>query len=443
MASSSEIKHCVLFDWGDTLMRVFPEYGGPMVAWPRVEAMPHAAETLRALRSRAVLALATNAADSEEAEIWSALRRAGLDTLLDKVYCQRRIGHKKPSGAFFDAVLADLGVPAAQVVLVGDDEQADVAGANACGIRAVWYNPRTAEERTSPLVKTVHDLRDLPGALEKFWEEETPMRWDELTSDLFPEAVAKAEGVCLVPLGCMERHAHHLPLGTDMFIAREICRRAAALEPAVVFPDFFLTQILEARHYPGCVGIEPDLILRLLDNACREIARNGLKKVVIVNAHGGNGPMLQFFAQMQLASPRDYAVYVADPHSGVAEDPAIKAQWETQVDGHAGESETSEILAARPELVRKDALRADAEGQPLERLKALRDLGVYTGIWWYADHPTHYRGDGRPATAEKGDRQLDATARALARAIRAIKDDTQTLRLQAEFFAAAAAPTLR
>jgi len=62
-------------------------------------------------------------------------------------------------------------------------------------------------------------------------------------------------------------------------------------------------------------------------------------------------------------------------------------------------------------------------------------VGVDTGIWWYADHPTHYRGDGRPATVEKGNRVLDARARTLARVIRAIKDDQETKRLQDEFFA--------
>jgi len=270
------------------------------------------------------------------------------------------------------------------------------------------------------------------------------MRWEELSSDLFPEAAAKAGGVCLLPTACIERHAHHLPLGTDMYIARELCRRAAALEPAIIFPDFFFTQILEARHYPGTIGIDPHVILTLLENVCREIARNGLKKIVIVNAHGGNGYLLGYFTQMQLASPRDYAVYVADHLPLVpADEAAIKAQWETTVDGHAGESETSAILASRPDLVRRDVIPHNAEGRPQGRLKALADLGVETGIWWYADHPTHYRGDGRPASAEKGDRELDARARALARAIRIIKDDQETLHLQAEFFGAIGAPRLR
>lgn len=260
------------------------------------------------------------------------------------------------------------------------------------------------------------------------------MRWDELTGDLFPEAVRTTGGVCLLPLSCIERHGHHLPLGTDMFIAREVCNRAAVLEPAIVFPDFIFTQILEARHVPGCIGIEPELIIRLLDNACREIARNGLKKIVIVNAHGGNDHLIHYFAQIQLASPRDYVVYIAGPLYSPEDEAALQRQWETTVDGHAGEIETSAILAIQPELVRREALPADGEGLPLGRLQQLRDLNVDMGIWWYADHPTHYRGDGLPATAEKGEAWLNAHARGVARAVRAIKEDTETRRLQDEFF---------
>jgi creatinine amidohydrolase len=260
------------------------------------------------------------------------------------------------------------------------------------------------------------------------------MRWDELTGDLFTEAVQGAGGVCLLPLSCIERHGHHLPLATDMFIGREVCNRAAALEPAIVFPDFIFTQILEARHYPGCIGIEPDLTIRLLENVCREIARNGLGKIVIVNAHGGNDNLIHFFAQIQLATPRDYVVYIAEQIYSPEDEAAIRAQWETTVDGHAGEKETSAILAIHPQLVQGEAMPVDGEGRPLGRLQHLRDLNVDVGVWWYADHPSHYRGDGIPATAHKGNVWLDARARGLARVIRAIKDDTETKRLQDEFF---------
>ena len=112
----------------------------------------------------------------------------------------------------------------------------------------------------------------------------------------------------------------------------------------------------------------------------------------------------------------------------------IKAQWETTVDGHAGEKETSAIMAIHPELVRVHTLPEDGEGMPLGRLQHLRDLGVDVGIWWYADYPSHYCGDGIPATIEKGNNWLDARARAFAAVIRTIKDDTETKRLQGEFF---------
>ncbi len=269
------------------------------------------------------------------------------------------------------------------------------------------------------------------------------MRWEELTSDQFPQVVHDVQGVCLLPFACLERHAHHLPVGTDVFIAREVCRRAAAVEPAVIFPDFFYTQILEARHYPGAVGLEPELFMRLIDGVCREIARNGFKKIVIVNAHGGNGALIQFLAQIQLASPRDYVLYIAQPPLAPEEEAALKAQWATTVDGHAGESETSEILAIAPQLVHLEQAPADGEGLPQERLQALHDAGVATGIWWYADHPSHYRGDARPATAEKGHRELEAHAQALVRALRAIKADTEAPRLQAEFYASLAQPLAR
>ena len=72
------------------------------------------------------------------------------------------------------------------------------------------------------------------------------MRWEELTGDQFPKAVEAAQGVCLLPLSVIERHAHHLPLGTDMYIGRELCRRATELEPAVIFPWAFAFEIMNA-----------------------------------------------------------------------------------------------------------------------------------------------------------------------------------------------------
>ena len=266
------------------------------------------------------------------------------------------------------------------------------------------------------------------------------MRWEELTGDQFAAAVEQCQGVCLLPLSVLERHGPHLPLGTDMYIGREICRRAAAVEPAIVFPDYIFTQIPEARHLAGTVSIDGDLMVRLLDNVCREIARNGLKKIVLVNAHGGNHGLVALFNMLQLYSPRDYVVYVVQPVT-LAFTGELDAPWDPSRDGHAGPGETSMILVIRPDLVDMQRVPTDDEGRARNRLQALREAGVQTGIWWYADHPTHYQGDASLATTETGERWLEGMAQMLVRAVRAIKADSEAKRLQDEFFAAVESPS--
>lgn len=263
------------------------------------------------------------------------------------------------------------------------------------------------------------------------------MLWEELTGDEFAAAVTAVQGVCLLPLSCIERHAHHLPLGTDMYIGREMCRRAIQHEGALIFPDMVYTQILEAQHCGGTIAIDPELIIQLINNVIREIARNGCKKIIMVNAHGGNNALMTFLTQMQLRADNGTVLYAWNPTLLPEDRDAIQAQWDSTYDGHAGEKETSAIMAIRPDLVHADELQSDGEGKALGRVRELRAAGLTPGIWWYADHPTHYSGDGTPATAAKGERYLDAVGRSLAHAIRLVKVDTVSPALQAEFFAAA------
>jgi putative hydrolase of the HAD superfamily len=159
---------CLLFDWGDTLMRDFKEFNSPMKDWPRLEAVPGAAEMLAILRPDWTLALATNAEDSTEADIRAALQRVGLDQFLDRVYCFKMIGHKKPSFEFFQYILDDLNLSPRFLCMVGDNYHADVLGANACGIRAIWFNEHSLIVRKGELHRTIHTLRALPHSLEDF-----------------------------------------------------------------------------------------------------------------------------------------------------------------------------------------------------------------------------------------------------------------------------------
>lgn len=264
------------------------------------------------------------------------------------------------------------------------------------------------------------------------------MRWEELTGNRFAEAVDECEGVCAIALSVVERHGRHLPMGTDMYLGRETLRRAAAVEPVIEFPDYIFTQIPEARHRVGTISIDGDLMVKLLDNVCREIARNGCKKIVLVNSHGGNTGLNTLFSMLQLYSPRDYVVYLVQPFMTVFGG-AVDVPWAPESEGHAGPGETSMIMKIHPELVHMDQHVPD-EGAALNRLSALREAGVQTGIGWYSDFPTHYSGDARPADPEAGDRLLDAMAESLVTAIRAVKADTTAKALQDEFFAASEMP---
>ncbi len=253
------------------------------------------------------------------------------------------------------------------------------------------------------------------------------VHWEELTAADFREGIHRSQGTCLLPFGIVEKHGPHLPLGTDLLDVRYAALHAAEQEYAIVFPEYYFGQIAEARHEPGTVAYSREMQLALLQETTDEMARNGCKKVIIVNGHGGNEHLLPFFAQSQLDKPHDYVVYVFDRRSPESGGPPKK----TTIDMHAGESETSKMMISRPDTVRLDRATtesgADQHGQNLPK-------DVYTGIWWYARFPNHYSGDGSAATKELGKFQMDWWIDAVAKAIRAVKADDVSLKLQSEFY---------
>jgi len=256
-----------------------------------------------------------------------------------------------------------------------------------------------------------------------------PAKWEELTAPDFVQAIHQSQGVCVLPFGIIEKHGPHLPLGTDLLDVRFAVLNAVQQEYAVVFPEYYFGQIFEAQQQPGTVAYSLSTQLTLLQETVKEMARNGCKKVLIVNGHGGNESLLPLFGQAQLATPRDYVVYVFGlPRENVPGRPKVKTAGN---DMHAGESETSHMMVARPDLVRLD--RADSEsGADLNRLQLPEN--VYTGIWWYAKFPNHYSGVGSAATKELGEFDQKTWSSQIAEAIKAIKADQQALKLQNEFF---------
>jgi creatinine amidohydrolase len=262
--------------------------------------------------------------------------------------------------------------------------------------------------------------------------QDLPARWDELTATDWPKALEKSARTAILPIGILEKHGPHGPIGSDLIQVREIAARATKSEYAVVFPDYFYGQIYEARHQPGTFALPSRLIWELLDATCEEIARNGFTKIVIVNGHGGNPNFLRFFIQSQLERRRSYVVYLLEPGNDPAFTETVNRMRKSDpaTDQHAGERETSTLLYLREELVKMDHA-TDESGANQHRL-SLPEL--YTGIWWYAGYPNHYAGEGAKATRELGRLYTEQRIQTLVKALKTVKADTKTLQLQNEFF---------
>lgn len=261
------------------------------------------------------------------------------------------------------------------------------------------------------------------------------MRWEELSASDFEASVEAAGGICLVPIGCLERHGDHLPLGTDTAIAREVACRAAAVEPFVIFPYYPFGFVSEVRHHPGTVALPLRLQLELLEATCDEIARNGFRKIVLGNGHGGNGHFLRAFAQAQLDRRCGYLVYVFDVWGLTeAQQKALTAKHgRPPLTQHGDLVETSCLLAIAPERVRMDRVVPGA-GDALGRMRPIEQQGLFTALNWYGDYPQQLAGDPAGATAEYGHDILEANAQNLVSAIRAIRRDETGLRLLEEFY---------
>lgn len=261
-----------------------------------------------------------------------------------------------------------------------------------------------------------------------------PVKWEELTSGDFLKAIQQSEGTCLLPIGILEKHGQHLPLGTDLLNIRYVSVNAAKQEFAVVFPEYYFGQIFEARQEPGTVAYSASLQLELLQATTDEMSRNGCKKIIVANGHGGNENLLPYFAQTQLASPHDYVVYIFGlPNLDVPGRPEVKSPH----DMHAGEAESSHVIVSRPDLVHLD--RATEESGADQHRLNLPD-SLYTGIWWYARFPNHYAGDATAANRALGEFDMNTWTAQLVTAIRAVKADDESLKLQNEFYEKATHP---
>ena len=198
----------------------------------------------------------------------------------------------------------------------------------------------------------------------------------------------------IIPVGSLEQHGPHLPVSTDSLIAEYIARLIAEEIPSFVLP--VISYGISYEHKPMFnVSIHSYTLLNLISNVCTSLSDNGIKKIILINGHQGNAGVLQYVAQdVYLKLSKEIAIYAIN-------------YWQlmqTQFD-HAGEVETSLLLAIAPQLVKMDRAKPNSKRLSKSRVaySSITNIpGSFpkltgNGVW----------GDPRNATAKKGRNLLE------------------------------------
>lgn len=280
------------------------------------------------------------------------------------------------------------------------------------------------------------------------------MLWENLREPQFPEAVEKSKGVCVVPIGAMEKHGPHLPVGTDNIIAERTAILAAELEPVVVFPTFGFGNVNSLQNTYGAICFSNKLILDIFTELCREIARSGFKKILLLSSHGGNVFLLPTLCNSTREQKLDYVVMYAKSYGTTPADlrkalidrrcdfPYVTdediAFFETYFEkpmqeGHADLDELLLVHESRPETVDLSVM-GDENGENRHRTDHLKKFGIYTGGGWFADFPDSYAGSYFECDNERLDKAyMQLRVEYIAKMYKAVKDDTEMLAINDEW----------
>ena len=246
------------------------------------------------------------------------------------------------------------------------------------------------------------------------------MLWEYLREEEFAPMIERSHGVCAIPIGCVEKHGQHLPLGTDTQVAGVILERAAQIEEVCVFPRMYFGDLQGSRSGKagtekpyGYIALSAELLLRMMRGICDEIGRNGFTKIFIYNTHGGNSGFLGNFLRAVRAEKKDYDVFYYNDElimpsellKVIAERgrdyfPALTDEdLKTLNDfvaakkygGHACFAESAMLMGCYPELARID-LSEKESGLSRHVSDPISSLGIQWGDSWGVDYPDAYHG---------------------------------------------------
>jgi creatinine amidohydrolase len=226
-------------------------------------------------------------------------------------------------------------------------------------------------------------------------------RYNRLTWPEMNEAIGMQK-VVLLPTGSTEQHGRHLPLDTDAFLVESVCmevgRRAA--DRVLVLPTVAYGLNMHHIDFPGTIHIEPETFIAFCLNVTKSVAYHGFQKILLVNGHGSNGPLVDLVARKTVLATQSLCAAVS--YIGLAMD-AFREVQETPVVAHADELETSLYLYLAPERVRMDqaAAGSDVVGTYLSS-DSTSNYPVRFNDYWGRWTQRGVHGDPTVATPEKG-----------------------------------------
>jgi creatinine amidohydrolase len=244
----------------------------------------------------------------------------------------------------------------------------------------------------------------------------TEYRYNRLTWPEMNEAIA-AQKLVILPTGSTEQHGRHLPLDVDQFLCESVClevgRRAA--DRVLVLPPISYGLNLHHIDFPGTIHIEPETFIAFCLNITKSAAYHGFEKILLVNGHGSNGPLVDLVARKTVLATRSlcfatsYFAFLKEAFEPLRESPVV---------AHADELETSLYLHLAPERVKMELAAADTDrmGQFVSS-DSTGNYPVRFNDYWGRWTQTGVHGDPTKASAEKGGVLFEAAVQGLVQVV--------------------------
>lgn len=242
------------------------------------------------------------------------------------------------------------------------------------------------------------------------------MRWTENDPALAPQD--RADWIAVLPLGAHEGHGPHLPLETDTLIAAGIADRLMNVLPAHLPVTFLPVEPVgyspEHLDVPGTRSLGYSEAIERWLGLAEMLQGQGVRKLVLLNAHGGNSPLMTIIATE--ARIRFNMLVVATAWTRFGQPEGWIAPEDKAIDIHGGDIETSVMLALHAERVRMDKAErfGSRQSEFAARFAHLRAYGPHAFGWKMSDlNPKGVAGNASAATAERGEQLLAHAARGL------------------------------